>query len=73
MGVLLNIRHDRFPIQGSHAGKRVVVCFHYDTTHTVAGIIVRDDAEHPHLTIIRLDDGRTVLATECQYTLRDVH
>jgi hypothetical protein len=32
------------------------------------GTIVRDDNEPPWRTIIRLDDGRVVLASECQYS-----
>lgn len=50
-------------------GRRVLVCFHRDTTKLIPGVIVRDDAEHPYITVISLDDGRYVLATECQYQL----
>jgi hypothetical protein len=56
-----------FPKQGLHYAKRVQVAFHYDTSKTVGGNVVRDDAEEPWVTIILLDDGRYVLATECQY------
>ncbi len=73
MGTQQNITHDRFPAQGSFVGKRVHVCFHYDTSRKVEGTIVRDDGESPNVTIIRLDDGRHVLATECQYGLKDQH
>lgn len=52
-------------------GRRVKVCFHYDTRQTVCGTVVRDDSEHPWKTIIRLDDGRYVLSTECQYTMAE--
>jgi hypothetical protein len=45
------------------------VCFQYDTSRTCNGTIVRDDLEDPWQMIIRLDDGRHVLATECQYQL----
>jgi hypothetical protein len=45
----------------------VEVCFQYDTSRTIGGIIVRYDAELPHRGIIRLDDGRYVLTTECQF------
>jgi hypothetical protein len=31
------------------------------------GEVVRDDIEAPYIMIIRLDDGRHVLATECQW------
>jgi hypothetical protein len=69
VGVHENITHDKFPRQNSWLNRAVSVCFHYDTSHRVAGRIVRDDAEDPHYTIIALVDGRCVLSTECQYTL----
>ena len=69
MGVVANIKHDSFPPQGSHLGKRVNVVLHYDTDHIVQGVCVRDDADEPGTTIFQLDDGRYVLATECQYSL----
>lgn len=68
MGVVANIKHDSFPQQGSLLGKRVVVAFHYDTAHVVPGVCVRDDADESGKTIFQLDDGRFVLATECQYS-----
>lgn len=49
-------------------GKKVNVCFNYDTSKTISGIIVRDDIEEPGRTIIKLDDGRYVLGAECQYS-----
>jgi len=73
MGTQQNITRDRFPAQGKWVGKRVSVCFHYNTHDQVEGTIVRDDSEDPHCTIIRLDDGRHVLATECQYGLKEQH
>lgn len=69
MGVVANIKHDSFPQQGSYLGKRVNVCFHYDTENVVQGVCVRDDEGEPGKTIFQLDDGRYVLATECQYSL----
>ncbi|OCB46683.1 hypothetical protein A5721_10855 [Mycobacterium vulneris] len=68
MGAIDSVSQDRFPRQGSYLGRRVKVYFHYDTNATVGGEIVRDDVEEPYRTIIRLDDGRHVLSTECQYT-----
>ena len=68
MGAVHNIHADSFPRQSGNIGSRVQVCFHYDTSRTCNGTIVRSDAEDPWRTIIRLDDGRHVLATECQYT-----
>jgi len=69
MGVHENISFDKFPKQYESINKDVIVCFYYDTTKTINGIIVRDDSEPPYRTIIKLEDGRYVLATECQYTL----
>jgi tRNA A37 threonylcarbamoyladenosine synthetase subunit TsaC/SUA5/YrdC len=48
--------------------------FNYDTTNIVFGTIIRDDTEcssegNKLVTIIKLDDGRVVLDTECQYGL----
>lgn len=67
MGVVQGISFDSFPRHGGYLGRRVRVCFHYDTRRTIGGVCIRDDAEAPGLTIFRLDNGRVVLATECQY------
>lgn len=67
MGVVANVGYERMPKQGPWLGKRTRVCFHYDTSRTVMGTIVRNDSEAPWVTIISLDDGRVVLATECQH------
>lgn len=69
MGVVSNIKIDRFPKQGPWLGKRCEVCFHYDSKHTIGATVVRDDKEDPRITIFQLDDGRFVLATECQHTM----
>lgn len=69
MGIVKGISHSEFPKQGKHLHKKTLVCFNYDTENLIGGIVVRDDAEAPHITIISLDDARYVLATECQYTL----
>jgi hypothetical protein len=68
MGVVKSIGATEFPKQGSLVATRLKVCFNYDTTVTVGGTVVRDDIEHPYVCIIKLDDGRYVLATECQYS-----
>ncbi|MMZ62603.1 hypothetical protein D1872_248190 [compost metagenome] len=68
MGVHSNISTNLFPKQGSFLDRRVLVSFNYDTNNTVLGTIVRDDIEDPFVTIIKLDDGRFVLSTECQFT-----
>ncbi len=68
MGCVENVTATAFPKQGSHLNKRCEVCFNYDTATRLKGIVVRDDMEAPWRTLIRLDDGRYVLATECQYS-----
>tara|TARA_Y100000310_G_C20166582_1_gene571629 strand:+ start:23 stop:247 length:225 start_codon:yes stop_codon:yes gene_type:complete len=69
MGVVTNVGFTEWPKQGSMLHERVRVCFRYDTTQEIGGRIVRDDSEKPGMTIIALDDGRFVRATECMYTL----
>lgn len=68
MGVVQNISATSFPKQGEWLGRRTRVCFHYDTAQQLMGTIVRDDSESPYLTIISLDNGRVVLATECMHS-----
>lgn len=69
MGMHQNITLSKFPEQGDWLGKRTNICFHFDTKNQIQGTIVRDDREEPGICIIRLDDGRHVLTTECQHTL----
>jgi hypothetical protein len=71
MGVHAAISSGTFPKQGEWLGKRVRVCFNYDTSEQIGGTIVRDDVEDPLRTIIQLDDDRFVLAAECQYQTVD--
>lgn len=68
MGIAANVGFSTFPDQSSNLGKRVTVCFHYDLANTLPGTIVRDDTQEPGLMIIRLDDGRHILSTECMYS-----
>jgi len=70
MGVHKNIgiEQDFFPKQSDSVGKETKVCFRFDTSLSIKGTIVRDDAEEPFQTIIKLLDGRFVLATECMYS-----
>lgn len=70
MGVDKSISFDSFPRQGEHLGKRVEVCFDYDLSRTIGGVVVRDDVGEPGRTIIKLDDGRYVLSIECQYSIK---
>ena len=73
MGCERNVGFNRFPRQGSMLGKEVWVCFDYDATNMLFGEVVRDDVEEPYRMIFKLEDGRYVLATECQYTLNQFH
>lgn len=60
------VSSEAFPPQGSYLGKHVEVLFGYQRP-AFLGVVVRDDTAAPGLMIIRLDDGRHVLSTECQY------
>ena len=71
MGSHSNITIDKFPRQSTGfagVGKRVEVCFHYDSSRTICGVIVRSDEEEPGRAIIKLDDDRYVLTTECMWS-----
>lgn len=73
MGCVSTIDFDKFPKQADQnykypkLGKRCEVVFHYNTSRPLMGTIVRDDIEEPYETIIKLDDGRYIRGTECQY------
>lgn len=77
MGCVNTIAYDSFPKQRDEnykypsIGKRVMVCYHYDTSKTDMGYIVRDDIEEPFETIIKLDNGRYVRGVECQYSFAE--
>ena len=74
MGCVKNITFDEFPKQADEnykypkIGKRVQVCYHYNTSKYHYGTIVRNDIEEPFETIIKLDNGRYLRAVECQYS-----
>jgi hypothetical protein len=55
-------------MKNDNVGKRVLVIFNRDASTAIKGRIVCSDSESPADTVIRLDDGRLVDATECQYT-----
>lgn len=67
MGIQANVSGDRYPEQGAMLKKRVNVCFNYKPDETFPAVCIRDDMEEPFRTIFMLEDGRVVLATECQY------
>ena len=69
MGISRNISYSKWPAQGDELHQRVRVCFQYDGSRCMDGVVVRADKELPYRMIIRLDDGRFVLATECMYSL----
>ena len=66
MGWHENITADKFPKQGILKDRRCTVLFNYGPPE-LTGTVVRDDVESPGLMIIKLDDGRYILSTECQY------
>ena len=79
MGCVDTITYDNFPKQKDEnykypqfkVGSRVKVFYHYDTSKYHYGTIVRDDLEEPFETIIKLDNGRYLRATECQFSYVD--
>jgi len=68
MGVHKNIGFEKFPKQGKVLGDKVWVAFHYQPDKKIEGVIVRDDMDDPYRTIIKLNDGRHVMAKECHYS-----
>ena len=70
MGCVENITYEKFPKQSEFmtVGERVEVCYHYDTSKTHKGTIVRNDSEEPFETIIKLDNGRYLRGVECQFS-----
>jgi len=66
MGCHKNITADNFPRQSDFVGKATSVCFHYGL-QSFPATIVRDDLDAPFIMIFKLEDGRHVLSTECQY------
>lgn len=69
MGVHPNVGVNKFPKQGDWLNKEAKVMFNFDSSTMLKGVIVRDDMEEPFLTLIKLEDGRVIRSTECQYSL----
>lgn len=67
MGCVSYMDKDLYPEQSDWCGRRVGVCFHYDTKDTFLGKIVRDDKERDCM-IFLLDNGWVVNSHECQYS-----
>ena len=57
------------PKQGTWLGRVVDVCWDYDTSNTMRGLIVREDEDSPGLMIIKLNNGDYITSKECQYSL----
>lgn len=71
MGCVENIDFDKYPKQSAYVNRRCNVTFLYDTSRYITGTIIRDDREEPFETLIRLDDGRVIRGTECQYSMHN--
>ena len=70
MGCVETITAYTFPRQSEYVNRRCEICFHFDRSVRFFGTIIRDDREDPFETLIKLDDGRTIRATECQYSIK---
>ncbi len=70
MKMMRKRNYNQFPKQSDALGKEVLVCSKKDKDmlHTVKGTIVRDDAERPYETIIRLENDRFVTGREVFYS-----
>ena len=71
MGSHKNISYEKFPKQADSVGQKVNVVYHFDTSKSHDGTIVREDIEEPFETIIKLDnEERYLRAVECQYSFK---
>jgi hypothetical protein len=69
-----NVTSKRFPIQcEARLNRRVYVVFHDNLMEKLGGQLVRCDEEMPFVTIIKLDDGRHVLDSECLFDYEDTY
>lgn len=62
------IGKDAYPEQFDSVGARVLAAFDYDVANPLPATVLRDDAEEPFRTVLRLDDGRIVMGSECQWS-----
>lgn len=67
MGIRKDLDWDKFPVQGSMILDLVKVVFHYDTSRSINGVVIRDDAGVSD-TFILCEDGRLVSSNECQFS-----
>lgn len=66
----MTIDYDEFPKQGTTQGRRVKVAFG-NCDRRLLGVCVRCDTEAPFQAVIKLDDGRFILGSECQFSALD--
>ena len=67
-----NVTSSRFPEQcEGRLNRKVFAMFHDNLMARVEGRLVRCDTEMPFVTIIRLNDGRHILDTECIFEYED--
>ena len=67
-----NVTSSRFPKQcEARLNRKVFALFHDDLMLRVPGTLVRCDEEMPYVTILKLDDGRFILDTECIFEYED--
>lgn len=67
MGHVDSITHETFPTQGKRLGSEASLCFHYHTEKRLKAKCIRDDIDAPFRTIFQTEDGKIILADECQY------
>lgn len=70
MGVITDIDYNTYPKQSGYVGRTVDVIFNYDRSKMIERVVVREDVGKPYTMIIKLNDGRYVLSSECQYRVR---
>ena len=69
MGATHLIDAERYPDQGQDVNERVSVWYHSTSHIRHTGTRIRHDIAAPYRTILALDNGRILDATECHYEL----
>jgi hypothetical protein len=68
MGCVDHITAEKYPRQGALPEcARSGVLSTLTRARAFLGVVIRDDAEAPGRMMIKLDNGRVLLATECQW------
>lgn len=70
MSVGTEIDYNTYPKQSGYVGRTVDIIFNYDRSKMIEGVFVREDIGKPYTMIIKLNDGRYVLSSECQYRIQ---